>query len=183
MDLSSFSGVDVEALRWLRTSPDSNEFKLLAGNTPLAALLWVKPHGSLALADTADAHWSLKRTGFLHLRITVRRKDETKDFARLSSHGSHHRIELAGGAIYDLKRAGLIVPAWKLLSRDGTELLHIEPVREGLRLEGGTIQVGAAARALPGLPLLLVLGWYFIVLAWTEDEAVAEWADHAESRF
>jgi hypothetical protein len=183
MEYAAFGSVDLEALRWLRTTPSVLEFHLLSSDATLASLAGSKPHGSLALAETRESQWTIKRIGFLHPHVTVRRTGESKDLARLSNHMSHHRIELAGGATYDLKRAGLLVPAWQLFSKTGEELLHIEPVREGRRLDGGTAQVAAAARTLAELPLLLVLTWYFIVLAWSEDEAVSEWTDHVESRF
>lgn len=183
MEFVPFSSVDREALRWLRSSPAANEFHLLSGDALVGSLGWSESRGSLALAKTADHQWTIKRVGFLHPHVTVRNPDETKDIARLSSHLSHHRIELAGGAAFDLKRAGLLVPAWRLTSADGVEMLHIEPVREGRRLEGGTIEVSPSARDRPELPLLTILTWYYVVLAWREDEAVSEWTDHAESRF
>jgi len=178
-----FASVDREALRWLRSGPASLEFQLLSGPAPLGSISWTKAHGSLALARVAERDFTIKRVGFLNPHVTVRREGDTKDLARLASHLSHHRIELAGGTRYDLKRAGLLVPAWQLLSGDGTELLHVEPVREGRRLDGGIVQVSSTARDLTELPLLLLLTWYFIVLSWREDEAVSEWTDHAEGQF
>ena len=183
MAFTPFASVDREALRWLRAGPTSPEFQLLSGPVLVGSLSWTRARGSLALARIALREFTIKRVGFLNPHITVRRKGEEKDLARLTSHLSHHRIELAGGAHYDLKRAGLLVPAWQLLSDDGTELAHVEPVREGRRLDGGTVQVSAPARDLTELPLLLFLTWYFIVLSWREDEAVSEWTDHAEGQF
>lgn len=183
MPFTPFSAVDREALRWLRVSPTTSEFQLLSGDVILGSLLWAKSQGSLAIAQTSDRQWTVKRVGFLHPHVTARRRGEPKDVARLAGHLGHHRIELAGGRTYDLKRAGLLVPAWQLVSEDGTEIVHIEPVRDGRRLDGGTVQVAAEGQALAELPLLLLLSWYFIVLAWSEDEAVSEWTDHVEGQF
>lgn len=183
MAFTPLASVDREALRWLRPDPASLEFQLLSGSTRLGTLAWSKPHGSLAVARVAEREFSIKRVGFLNPHVTVRAPGDTKDLARLSGHLGHHRIELVGGSSYDLRRAGLLVPAWQLSAADGTEQLHLEPVREGHRLDGGTIQVSAPARDRPELPLLLVLTWYFIVLSWREDEAVSEWTDHAEGMF
>ena len=183
MEYPPFASVDRAALRWLRRSPTASEFHLLSGDTLLGSLSWTKAEGSLALAQIAERELTIKRIGFLHPHVTVRRKGDPKDLARLASHLSHHRIELAGGTRYDLRRAGLLVPAWQLLAEDGTEMLHIEPVREGRRLEGGTVQVAGAARDLTELPLLVLLTWYFIVLSWREDEAISEWTDRAEGQF
>ncbi|NNN18056.1 MAG: hypothetical protein HKL79_06825 [Thermoplasmata archaeon] len=183
MAFTPFASVDREALRWLRVGPTSPEFQLLSGPALLGSLSWTKAQGSLALAGIADRQFTIKRVGFLHPHVTVRRAGEERDLARLASHLGHHRIEFAGGARYDLKRAGVLVPAWQLLAEDGTELAHVEPVREGRRLDGGIVQVSLPARDLTELPLLLLLTWYFIVLSWREDEAVSEWTDHAEGQF
>ena len=95
-----------------------------------------------------------------------------------------HRIELRAGGAFDLKRSSVLVPDWSVTdARTKRELFSIEPVREGRRLEGGICEVGPSARSLEALPLLVVLSWYFVVLAWFEDEAVAEWTDHGEGRF
>jgi hypothetical protein len=77
-----------------------------------------------------------------------------------------------GGRSYRFHRVGFLVPAWQVTSRDGKEVLHVEPVREGRHLRGGAVVVAPEATDLPELLLLSVLSWYFIVLAWFEDEAV-----------
>ncbi len=184
MDLAPFSDVDLSTLRWARVHGPVHTFQLTAGDFAIANLAWEKPHGSLAVAETAAGRWSLKRAGFLHAHLTVRREGSSKDVARLVPALRDHRIELSGGQAFDLKRASMLVPAWTVLdARTGAELVHIEPVREGRRLEGGIYEVEPAARTLPALPAVLILSWYFVVLAWFEDETVSEWADHAEGRF
>jgi hypothetical protein len=184
MDLATFHDVDLSTLRWTRVHGPPHTFQLSAGDTAIARLVWSRPHGSLAIAETADGRWSLKRAGFLHAHLTVRREGSDKDVARLVAAWRDHRIELSGGEAFDLKRASMLVPAWTVLdARTGGELVHIEPVREGRQLEGGIYEVAPAARTLAALPLVLALSWYFVVLAWFEDETVSEWADHAEGRF
>ena len=64
------------------------------------------------------------------------------------------------------------MPAWQVTSRDGKEVLHVEPAREGRHLSAGAVVVAPDAMNLPELLLLTVLSWYFIVLAWFEDETV-----------
>jgi hypothetical protein len=54
----------------------------------------------------------------------------------------------------------------------GQELLHLEPVREGRHLSAGAVVVAPEGAELPDLLLLTAISWYFIVLAWFEDEAI-----------
>ena len=147
-------------------------FTLDAGDAHIAELSWSRREGSLATFKTVTGSWTLKRTGFLDPRVTVRVAGQEATVARLSAHLSAHRIEVRGGGSYQFRRAGMLVPAWTVSTDDGHELLHIEPVREGRKLEGGAVLVSDLGAGAPDLLLLVALSWYFIVLAWFEDEAL-----------
>ena len=170
MPLQPFSAVDRTNLRWLRTGEHPAAFSLLSGDTTVATLTWESGDRSLATLRTASEEWTLKRGGFLNPHITVRVQADVR--ARLSVHMNYHQIDVAGGRSYRFHRAGLLVPAWKVTSRAGQEVLHVEPAREGRRLSAGAVVVPPDATDLPDLMLLTVLSWYFIVLAWFEDETV-----------
>lgn len=172
MTLTSFASVDRSTLRWLRTGETPLEFTLSAGDSPVTQLRWINPGGSLATAETVSGAWTLKRGGFLSPHITVRQSGAGENLARLTVHLSHHAIELANGVTYRFHRAGVLVPAWKVTTDAGREILHIEPVRDGRKLVGGAALAAPAAVDLPDLLLLVVVGWYFIVLTWFEDEAL-----------
>jgi hypothetical protein len=183
MALNPFASVDRSALRWLRSQENPVEFTLSAGDSPVARLHWLPQGGSLATAETAQGSWTLKRGGFLNPHITVRKPGGGENLARLTVHLSHHAVELAQGVSYRFHRAGVLVPAWKITTDTGSEVLHIEPVREGRKLVGGAVIAPPTALDLPELLLLAVIGWYFIVLAWFEDEALVplEGAERAPS--
>jgi len=170
MAISPLSAVDRTTLRWLRTRDHPDAFSLLSGEATVATLEWAQRGGSLATLRSATGEWTLKRGGFLNPHITVRFGEKT--LARLSVHFNHHQIDLASGRSYRFHRAGVLVPAWTVTRSAGEELLHLEPVREGRHLVAGAIVVSAAAADLPDLLLLVAISWYFIVLAWFEDEAV-----------
>jgi hypothetical protein len=171
--MESFASVDPSALRWLRTAEAPGTFELRSGDQLIARLTLGRHGGSLAHAETASAKWSLKRVGFLHPRVTVRNAEGAGDVARLDIHWRRTSLQLAGGRSYTFERAGLSVPAWQFTSSSGEKLVHVEPVREGRHLEGGTVSVAPGGVGLPELPILLVTGWYYIVQEWFEDEAVA----------
>jgi hypothetical protein len=172
MPFTAFDSVDRSTLRWLRTEESPLEFTLSAGDSPVARIRWFQAGGSLARAETASGEWTLKRGGFLNPHITVRKPGGGENLARLTVHLSYHAIELADGVTYRFHRAGVLVPAWKVTTDAGREVLHIEPVREGRKLVAGAVLVAPTAVDLPELLLLVVVGWYFIVLAWFEDEAL-----------
>ena len=172
MDLASLDSVDATSLRWLRQSESPLEFDLSSGDRPLARLRWKSGTGTRAAVETSAGTWTLKRVGFLNPEITLRAEGVTVDLARLSVHWNYHRIEVTGGSSFRFHRVGVLIPAWQVTDESGSEVLHIEPVREGRKLVGGAVVASAASSRLDEFPRLLVLSWYFIVLAWFEDEAL-----------
>jgi len=170
MALAPLASVDRSVLRWIRTRDRPVAFSLLSGETTVATLEWAQHGGSLATLRTASGEWTLKRGGFLNPHVTVRAGDTTT--ARLSVHLNYHQIDVVGGPTYRFHRAGVLVPAWQVTTPGGKELLHMEPAREGRHLRAGAVVIAPDALDLSELPVLIALSWYFIVLAWFEDEAV-----------
>ncbi len=173
MDFAAFESVDATSLRWLRRGESPLQFDLLAGERLVASLEWRAHGGTFATARTAQGSWTLKRVGFLNPEITVRPHGSNENVARLTAHLQYHRIELTKGLTYRFHRAGVLVPAWQVTEETGREVLHVEPVRDGRKLVGGAVLAPAFAPALVGFRLLLLVSWYFIALAWFEDEALA----------
>jgi hypothetical protein len=163
--------VDYSALRWTPVT-GARAFELRAGETLLGELRWGSRFGSLAEVALGPLQLSLKRSGFLAPQVLARDRPGGTERARLHVHGSHSRVEVAGAGAYELRRAGLLVPSWRLTTPDRRPVLNLEAVEEHGRLEGGLVTVEPAFRAVTELPLLLAVSWYFIVLAWFEEVAV-----------
>jgi hypothetical protein len=185
------SSVDGSSLRWLRTGESPPTFTLSAEDGPLAELAFARATGSLARAGTAAAQWTLKRSGFLISHLTLRLAGAPADTARITLHAdiradvrgenvtagrigdNYHRVDFVDGAKFRFSRSGVQTPAWKIRTEAGVELAHIEPVREGRRLISGAVVVSPEGRTEPKLLAVLLFTWYFIVLAWFEDEILA----------
>lgn len=171
MALAPFSSVDRTALRWLRTDEKPTAFSLLSGDAPVATLAWNRQGGTLATCTTAEGSWTFKRAGFLAPMITARVPKEPRPVARLLAHLRSHDVQIRGAPPYRLQRVSHILPAWRVVSEDDKEVLHIEPVAEHSSLRGGAVVVSSRSDAAETL-LLIALSWYFIVLAWFEDQLV-----------
>ena len=127
----------------------------------------------MAEATTLDESWSIKRTGFLHPQVSIRRKGAEVDLARMAIHWRRTRLEMLGGPGYVFERTGVAIPAWQFLGPDGSRWVHIEPIADRGTLAGGIVSVAPAALALKELPLLLLTGWYYIMHEWLEEETAA----------
>jgi hypothetical protein len=171
VELAAFSSVDRSALRWLRTAESPPEFRLLSGDTTIATLSWAARGGSRAKGTTKEAIWTFKRSGFLAPSIQVRLEGHDAPVARLLAHFRHHEIRIGAGPSFRLGHVSHLLPAWRLTTDAGEEVLHLEPVAERGALQGGAVVV-SSQRDAPETLLLVVLSWYFIVLVWFEDEVV-----------
>lgn len=158
-------------------------FALSSGESRVGELRWSKVGGSLAIGETAESSWTFKRAGFLNPQVTVRpvAQGSSADVARITAHLNYHRIELRGGRMLRFHRAGYLIPAWTVSLEDGRELLHIEPVREGRRLVGGAVIATPLGAEMADFALIAIAGWYFIVLAWFEDEALVPFEGPSET--
>jgi hypothetical protein len=172
MEFAAVSSVDATTLRWLRRGDRPLAFDLSSAERPLASLDWNADLGTLATARSKAGTWTLKRIGFLNPRVTVRAEGSDENLAQLTVHLNYHRIDVTGGGTFRFHRAGVLVPAWKVYRETGEEVLHVEPVREGRKLAAGAAIAPPAATSLPEFAVLVVLSWYFVSLAWFEDEAL-----------
>lgn len=166
------SDANLDGLRWTRGS-EPHSYQLRSGSDPIATLHWDRAVETVATAEAEGMVWTVRRSGFLAPAVTVRDRTTEKELAILHVHLNHSVLQVAGGATYRWTRTGFWVPAWEFQSLTGSELVDFEPVREEAHLEGGLVSVSPEGRKDPNLLLFLVVGWYFIVQSWIEDEAVA----------
>jgi hypothetical protein len=168
--MKKLSDADLDNLRWMRAG-EPHAYQLVSGADTVATL-----HGeseTRASAEAEGVRWTFKRSGFLSPTVTVQDASDGKQLALLHVHLSNSLLQVAGGATYRWARTGFWIPAWEFQDPAGRELVDFEPVREGTRLDGGLLEVTATGKADANLLLLLVLGWYFIVQSWIEDDARA----------
>jgi hypothetical protein len=155
-------------LEWTHIS-GTHAYELLVGNQHFATLAWQAGSGSIAAVDSSEGRWTLKRRGFLWPGITVRDAATRGEIAVLRAQWRESTIQLPDGSTFRWTRSGFRDPSWKVTDSLGNEILTFEPRRREKHLDGCLVTCSPTANAHPGLLLLLVLGFYFIVLAWVEE--------------
>jgi hypothetical protein len=170
--MKKLSDADLDELRWMRAG-EPHLYQLVSGSETVATLHWDRPAETHASAEAEGTHWTIRRSGFLTPMVAVQEAPDGKQLALLHVHLNSGLLQVSGGSTYRWSRTGFWIPAWEFQDPTGRELVDFEPVREGTRLDGGLLEVTATGKADPNLLLLLVLGWYFIVQAWIEDDAIA----------
>lgn len=169
-----------QPLEWRQPSRLHHSYELWAGAELVASLRWSKVVGSLALGEAAEGAWTLKRTGFLNPRVTLRVHGAEANLAVFSpgwrgagvlEYVDDHKYQWAGVTFWGSE--------WVFTSPFGAELVHVRPETPPLREAGeGRALVVAytrfepAAATDPHLPQLVLLGWYLLVLMAEDDKVM-----------
>jgi hypothetical protein len=165
-------------LYWAQPKAFERRFVLRTGEHELAWLEFRSAFGSLALAEAAQGRWSFKRVGFLNPRVTVRLPDSEDDLAIYTPRwtGGGGGLEFPGGRAYVWQAANFWASQFCWRHMLGDDLVLFSPGSEEHTLSNlvkhqAQVILAAAARSLPDLPLLVLLGWYLMILQ--HDDAAA----------
>jgi hypothetical protein len=168
--MRSIDQVTSRDLVWVRPSSKARAYELRAQEDVIATLRWQK--GTLAEATAADGdHWTFKRAGFWHPRVTVRAAGSEVDLAvfRASWTGSGV-LELPPGRAFHWSAVNFWRSRWAWHDADGQPLALFKSSGHGRTPAMGRVEIAPAAAAIPELTLLLLLGWYLMVLR-IQDES------------
>jgi hypothetical protein len=148
-------------LMWVQPARRKQEFELRAGDEVVGTLRFER--SSLAIGETADQSWTFKREGFWHPRITVRVPGSDVNVALFSP-------GWAGGGTLDIDGRQLRFVAanfwhsqWDWVDAQNKPVVHFKS-HQGLLKTEGQVEIETEAIQSPDLRLLVVLGWYLLVL-------------------
>ncbi len=157
--------VDGAGLQWEVSCANKRAFELREGAETVASLTFQKSWGTLAIGETADGQWTFKRVGFLPPTITMRAAGSDENLAefRPDRIGSSAEVEFASGSRFQWCHDKEQGHKWTMASADGAPLLHFK-AHTWIYGEPIQLEIEAAARELPELTLLVLLGEYFLML-------------------
>jgi hypothetical protein len=155
------SETGAEELLWIQPAARKREHELRAGEDVVATLRFQR--GSLADAEAEGHHWTFKRQGFWQPRVTVRVLGSDADVAVFRPHwAGGGTLELADGRTTLLRSANFWQSEWVWQEKDQPLILF--KGRHGLVKARGAVEILPGAAGRPDVPLLVLLGWYLILL-------------------
>lgn len=168
--MRSLADVADQALVWHQTARLKRNFELRAGDEVVATLRFQR--GTLADAEVANMRWTFKREGFWHRRVVIRLpgSDADSGAVQLSWRGGG-TLALPDGRTVRLAAANVWRSEWIWGENHDAPLVRFESRQGFMRLEGHVDVLGRALKP-EELALLVMLGWYLIVLN-AEDSAAA----------
>ncbi len=159
-----------EELLWVQPAARRREHELRAGDDVVATLRFQR--GSLADAEAERQHWTFKRQGLWQPRVTVRVAGADADVAVFRPHWvGGGTLELADGRTLELRSANFWQSQWVWQEKD--QPLMLFKGRHGIVKANGAVEIQAGSAGLPDTPLLVLLGWYLILLHAEDSNATA----------
>jgi hypothetical protein len=159
-----------EELLWVQPAARRREYELRAGDDVVATLRFQR--GSLADAEAEGEHWTFKRQGFWQPRVTVRVPGSDADVAIFRPHwAGGGTLEFASGRTTRLSSANFWQSEWVWQEKDQPLILF--KGRHGIVKARGAVEIHSGSAGLPDTPLLVLLGWYLILLHADDSSAAA----------
>jgi hypothetical protein len=145
-----------QTLRWTQPRAGRRTYELRTETDIVATLSWRAD--SSAAAEDAHGQWTFKRAGFWHPRVTVCAAGSEGAVAVFSARWTGTgTLELPAGHRVHWSATH----AWQ--AADGTSLVQITSRQRLTRLDG-TVEIAPAAAGVADLGLLVLLGWYLVVM-------------------
>lgn len=161
-----------EELSWSQPRLMTSEYDLSRGTEVIGTLRFRSSFGSLATARLEPGCWTFKRQGFLQTRVSIRACDQEADLGvfRNNTWTGGGTLELPGGDQIQAN-TNFWHSRYEFAAAGGVSLIKYQ-THQGLKLRG-EMEILPAAKALPELPWLVMLGWYLAVMMHSDDSAVA----------
>lgn len=164
--------VSTQILSWNQPKAMTRYWELLAGSETVATLKMEKTCGSLATASSADGQWTFKRSGFLHVRVHIRRAGSEQDVAIFYPRWTGSGIlEETGKGRLPWFCKGFFDAQWGWLTDAGAEILTMNSASSFLK-HMADVHIAPDSAIRPDLSLIILFGFYLTVLM-TEDAAAA----------
>ena len=151
-------------LKWEQPRALKMEYELHAGDGQVVATLRFRSSfGSFATAESADGCWTFKRVGFWKTRVTVRACGLDQDIAifRNNTWSGGGTLELSNGDTFQAT-----TNCWQTKFGFETEAGEklIEFKTSGLLHLTATVRIQPSSVAVAELPLMVMLGFYLVVM-------------------
>jgi hypothetical protein len=170
--MHKISEVIQQGLTWVQPSMTRRRFELRAGDDLVGTLNFPKLFGTLAEAESGDGAWTFKRIGFWQQKATVRVRDAETDLAVFTNN-----TWTGGGtlAFAHGSRFKATTNFWRsnYQFQTETEQSLVRFASRGVFRQSAEVEAMPEALRLPELPLLVLFGWYLVVMLHADAAAAA----------
>lgn len=161
-------------LLWSQPRAFTQQYVLGAGERVLATLNWPKTFGSLAEGRIGEETWTFKRVGFWRPAVTIRKPETGElDVGRFVMDWRRGDLVLPGGVRYRWDQLSFWKAEWAFFDAAGKDrLVEFLPENRFFKMSMEA-RIHSSAETCRDLPLLVLLGWYLLVMASQDDAGAA----------
>ncbi|HSB09859.1 MAG TPA: hypothetical protein VLM38_10275 [Blastocatellia bacterium] len=159
-------------LKWVQPSAFNMHYELRTNNELAGTLSFRSAFGSFATGESADGCWTFKRVGFFQTRVTIRLCGSDHDLAtfRNNTWSGGGTLEFPDGRKL-LADTNFWQTSLQFSTESGEPLVRFNT--GGMIHLSATIDIWPVAAALAELPLIVMLGWYLVVMMHSDMAASA----------
>jgi hypothetical protein len=167
------------SLKWTRPKTLIRYHELRSDGGIYATLKWNKMFGSLAVGECREGRFTFKRAGFLRPFVTVRRENSINNLATMrfnsgsilmnAAFGLNGVLEFETGHRYAFNRLSFWKSRWAFVDEDGILLVTFDRRMKGK--PSANVTINSDLTRIPYIHILLLIGWYVIMLDYEEAEA------------
>lgn len=174
--MKKIAGLSNQTLRWVQPNTFKMYYELRAKDELAATLHFRSAFGTFATAESEDGCWTFKRVGFFQTHVTIRSCDSGNELA-----GFHNNTWSGGGTLEfsDGREYPATSNFWQ--TRFEFQTIASDPLvrfkTSGLIHLSAQVEILPAASPLPELPLMVLLGWYLILMMQNDSTAAASTAE------
>jgi hypothetical protein len=160
-----------KGLKWVQPSAMKMEYELQAGQELTARLRFRSSFGSFATAESADGCWTFKRVGFFQTHVSIRRCGDETDLAvfRNNTWKGGGTLEFPSGFRY-LATTNFWQTHLDFQTENGGSLVSFHS--GGFIHLSADVEIAPVGALLGELPLLVLLGWYLVIMMHQDSAAV-----------
>lgn len=171
VNMKSIKTFTDEHLTWVQPKAIKHEYELCDESEVYGRLVFPKSFGTLAEIESAEGRWTLKRVGFIHTSVTIREegKDENVGVFKPSGWGSRGTLELTSGNKYEWRLENFWATRFEIKDSSGDTIVRYHSGKDDSNISDmfknqARVSFTEQARNLHELSLLILIGWYLIVM-------------------
>ena len=160
--MRTITEVATQELMWVQPARLQRAFELHASDDVVAVLRFER--SSLASSETAWQKWTFQQEGSWRRQVTIRTPDSDDALVFNGARTGGGALELSQGRLLRFGATNFWQSRWDWSDNESqAPLLHFKR-RAGFMKTEGQVDIETAAVTYPELPLLVVLGWYLLIL-------------------
>jgi len=161
-----------EPLLWTQPRRIKYDYNLRAGDEVVATLRWGNWPSQAAAAEAADGRWTFKRAGLLQQRMEIQQADTEAQAAVFQPGKRGGTLELLDGRTFRWQATKRWHAEWAWIGQDNEALIRFT-TQGAFWKRKNLVELQPGAQALPECSLLVLFGWYLLVLTASDAALIA----------